>query len=68
MYYGKLESDELATIKLRRYWVNILSQIYELFSMRIKNHFQINSFTPSSSLKQRLKTTRKWSIADLPHP
>ena len=25
MYYGKLESDELATIKLRRYWVNILS-------------------------------------------
>ena len=32
--------------------------------MRIKNHFHINGFTLSLTLKQRLESTWKWSIED----
>ena len=49
MYYGKLESDELATIKLRRYWVNILSPKQSHSAMRrhtdpFSRHLQIAIF------------------------
>ena len=49
MYYGKLESDELATIKSRRYWVNILSPKQSHSAMRrntdpFSRHLQIAIF------------------------
>ena len=45
MYYGKLESDDLATIKLRRYWVNILSPKQSHSAMRRNTDpFQIAIF------------------------
>ena len=36
VYYGKLISDELAAIKLRRYWGNILSPKQSHSAMRRK--------------------------------